>query len=543
MKNSLKTVFALALLFSSCGEVSKPKPIDTVHTDSLVVKTIPSGDSISSHRSTFDVADVTPAAHLLPTHSAQRAFEERIGKKILAFPEQQQNEMLVPVDMNGFMQAVQYCYAEHRPLIISPDEIWMLLCQGFSIHMNEHFDSLKTKVFKNEKPQEISFRNDSLINGKASEWQKLIDSLSFLTRQYTKQDVFTAVVQDFSTTSPIEQTAFEITLLESQKKAFTYLAESGCGIPQITLKGSTADWKKIDSCMNNFRKFGMDVWIDNLHPLMKEFVAASEGKVNKKFWNGLYKESSFYGAFYLTGWVIKFFPYIKEYYAVDQENQTFRYVPNPYMDGENYCFSKLNTEHFPGGFAKINVLWNVYDPKTLKREERKMEIYAGFLGLRQDSATKALEPIISWAVCNENAKAVERKYDKQQSEQLKHAPDWWSPDMDPKVLAKQAIYSHNTTAKAGKQELIIFLTDTLGQLSKSQNIPLHHIKINFIVTWAGTVMNVKTDANNDALSKKVTEILLHLPKEWTPGKMLGFDEESGTQQFYKVNSKVSIELF
>jgi hypothetical protein len=86
--------------------------------------------------------------------------------------------------------------------VLSPDVIWLAICQGVSIHVNQNFKKLEKKIFKKSKPDTIEIRNDSLYFGEIY-WNQLIDSLSFETKQYTNADLYDFFVADFSTTTPI----------------------------------------------------------------------------------------------------------------------------------------------------------------------------------------------------------------------------------------------------------------------------------------------------------------------------------------------------
>ncbi len=408
----ISTLFLFTTI--SCGPGNSPTVKDSISPD-----TAPTIATEPAPGVTFTVSDVDLPATLLTEVNFREALEGRIGKQVFVFPESQQNEKVVPVAMNGFVQTIHDCYAQHRPLILSPDDIWLTLCQGFSIHLNLHFDSLRTQVFTEDKPVDIIVRNDSLVNGNAANWEQLIAGLSEKTKAFTRSDVYGTIVQDFSTTSEIEHTAFEITLLEVQQKAFSYIGESGCGIPRVTLEGSVEDWKKVSAGMQQFRKFGLDYWVKEMEPVLQQFIAAAEGKADKKFWESIYKETSEYNATYISGWMLKLFPYVKEK-EYDGPMESFHYIPNKFLRGEEHRRSKLQTKDLPGGFSKISVQWNAFSPLVPATEMKKMEIYAGFIAIRQDSASKALSPIITWAVCEKDAKKVEQRLPKNEPVNLQH---------------------------------------------------------------------------------------------------------------------------
>ena len=48
----------------------------------------------------------------------------------------------------------------------------------------------------------------------------------------------------------------------------------------------------------------MNKWVDAMDPVLKEILATSEGKINKEFWQNIYKRSEASGGPYIFGWII-----------------------------------------------------------------------------------------------------------------------------------------------------------------------------------------------------------------------------------------------
>ena len=55
---------------------------------------------------------------------------------------------LVLNDDNPFFNGMREAYANHRPVVLSPDMIWLLISQGFSHHVNFNSEQLKDKIVK-----------------------------------------------------------------------------------------------------------------------------------------------------------------------------------------------------------------------------------------------------------------------------------------------------------------------------------------------------------------------------------------------------------
>ncbi len=261
-------ILALLLFLSACGQ--KKVTIEALTTTKNELEK-PIGIS-------FEVDNVELANALLKTDSARFIFENKIGKEIRYFPEVQINDCLVNCSNNGLIQTIQECYDNHRPLVLTPDVIWLAICQGVSIHINEQYDSLENTIFKEHKPDEIIIRNDDLDKSN-NYWGKLIASFANETKKYTRDDFYSFFVSEFTTTTPIIKTTYQITLLESYKKAFEYIGESGCGIPSICLTGTKADWISIYNKLDMLDKIGLANWKKNLKPIISEFISASEGHI------------------------------------------------------------------------------------------------------------------------------------------------------------------------------------------------------------------------------------------------------------------------
>lgn len=255
--------FAILTFVASCGQ----KQVQNLNSTALITEfEKPKGVS-------FNVNDVEIADSLLKMDTAKLVFENKIGKVVLFFPVEHTNFALVSCPNNGLIQTIQECYDNHRPLVLTPDIIWLAICQGVSIHINEHYDSLKNIIFIKNKPDKIAIRNDSLEYS-AKHWKSLIESFVNETKKYAKDDFYSFFVSEFTTTTAIDKTAYQITLLESYKRAFEYIGDSGCGIPSIHISGTKDDWQTILTKLDMLDKIGLSNWAKNLKPIISEFIVS-----------------------------------------------------------------------------------------------------------------------------------------------------------------------------------------------------------------------------------------------------------------------------
>ena len=110
---------------------------------------------------TFSVDKVERSAKGLPLTTLLENFEIRAGASVLILPEQTspavapegfftKQHMQDMLDghrfLNPLIEAVHLAFSGHRPLVLSPDCIWLTIVQGFGHHVNKYAEDLRGKI-------------------------------------------------------------------------------------------------------------------------------------------------------------------------------------------------------------------------------------------------------------------------------------------------------------------------------------------------------------------------------------------------------------
>lgn len=230
-----------------------------------------------------------------------------------------------------------------------------------------------------------SLSKEFKLGSPKSPWRLAFPVFTDSISKYVNSDLSSLYVQSFSTTTYMEKAAYEISLMDGVSGYFQYEMSTACGIPLIKIEGTKDDWLKIKDNLNGFRGYNIDDWIDALEPIIQEFVNASDDNINHTFWTNIYKRKDESGGPYITGWIIKFFPYLNAGENKVRKNKYINEEPGEYFEG-------LKTNQFNNGLSKVNFIWNYY------LEKYEMEFLAGFIGIRQDKKTLMLRPEIGWAI-------------------------------------------------------------------------------------------------------------------------------------------------
>jgi hypothetical protein len=396
---------------------------------------------------TFEVSDVEWATSPLPEVPYKQAVEALLTKGSTAWEEDWEDEwdddeadeddfiddrtepapprpveacaryhgrLVGRVAYHPFVAAVHHAFMDHRPLRLSPDLIWLVICQGVANHINAHAEDLRPRLVPHRGQVTLAVRRNNFVKGSPENpWPEVFCEFSEQIRGHVGPAI-DRFLPGFTTTGPVERAAAEIVLLEAMRSYFAYEFRTDCGIPAVTLEGTPEDWRAVAERARSFADLGLGWWITPLEPVLDQFARASEGDVDRPFWRSLYKLHDVSGGPTVTGWVPTLFPYLKDSRTgratrrnpwLTEESQRIQYEDIGFDDideddiGDNersgepwYEPDGPTIEDFPGGLSKAPFRWHYLD-KTFD-----MEFIGGFVGVAQDTETLALRPEIGWAV-------------------------------------------------------------------------------------------------------------------------------------------------
>ena len=205
------------------------------------------------------------------------------------------------------MQAVHLAFSQHRPLILSPDCIWLTIAQGFGHHVNENAEALRDRVVRHRRKKTLDVVTDSLA---PSRWPGLISQFSAQIRENSDPVLHETLVCEFSTTTPNIKTAYEIALMDTYQRYFDFEMRCVCGIPKVTVQGTAEDWQRIRERIEVLATYDLGWWTSRLEPILDQFVATAKGDVDQGFWKAIYKPQNAYAAKLASGWIADLFPYL-----------------------------------------------------------------------------------------------------------------------------------------------------------------------------------------------------------------------------------------
>ena len=257
--------------------------------------------------------------------------------------------------------------------------------------------------------------------------------------------------------------ASQITLMNAVKSYFDFIViRIGCGIPKVTLEGTPQDWQLVLTKTETLRKYKLDWWIDEIEPLLKQFIQASQGKTDQDFWKGMFKyhsEGKCGSPTIIDGWIVKFFPYDK--------------------DGKRMGLKEIiGTGGLPNEIVKVDLEYQLGDGSG-NFIKTPLELWAGFVGLKQDKKTFDLRPEIGWMVRKKDTATINQFL----VDKLKHensTNSWGGIMLSVKTIPPEIFYIGPI------KSLEIYFTNGVNIPDEMANIKVQQFKIHGDITPAET---------------------------------------------------------
>ena len=302
--------------------------------------------------------------------------------------------VLEPNGVHPLLSAVARAFAEHRPLVLSPDTVWLTIASGVAQHIRLHAEELRPRLVSHPGRKKLTVTIDGPMPADAASWADLVAEFSkLLAAEIRDAEVFEC---DFSTSTEVERTASRIVLMDAYSPYFSYWLSAVCGIPEITLTGTAGDWRKIRDRIDVIAGLGLERWCRSLAPITGQFVRAAQGDADVAFWRRIYNPADAYGGPVITGWAARLYPYLEVDGAVSWPNHLLDLpVGEPRdltsTDHMGYDGPGITSDGVPATLSKVTV--TIYNRVT--GDTWPVELNAGLVGVTQDE-DGALRPVAGW---------------------------------------------------------------------------------------------------------------------------------------------------
>jgi hypothetical protein len=345
----------------------------------------------------FHVDDVEPCTKQLPVMDIKSKVEAALKVPLLASSHEAWSNVVSANEAgdHGLVNAVHLAFSEHRPLVLTPDAIWLTLAQGFAQHVNNHAEALRSRFVSHKDQMVLKVEVKEVTS--AEHWSSAIQQWSTQIGERVEAALYELMICNFSTTTPVVKTASQVAMMDAFQQYFEYQLMCICGIPSVTLKGTLADWVKIRERVDVMEAYHLEWWTDRLKLVCDALVETAKGTPSRTFWRHIYKPKEVYGGEVMTGWLADLFPYIN-----DDRTKTPT-VRNPILATPREKLTVedgLSPESVPTGLSQAPFKLSFLPTQ----QTYELELIAGFIGVQENETAGQLEPQIGWAVCNNRSR-------------------------------------------------------------------------------------------------------------------------------------------
>ena len=188
-------------------------------------------------------------------------------------------------------------HTNHYPIKIKPDDIWLLIIQGFINHVNLNSEKLRYLFvnFQGKKELTVKYPLSDIkeINKNILEdfSKKLVAQIS----DFIGKEIIELLTPNFTTTTYDSEIICKISIMGAFKHYFDYTMNLlGGGVPCVVLDGTADDYRKIIDKAKKLKKYKLDWYIDRIIPHLEKMVEAKDGKMDKEYFKNMIQQSELF---------------------------------------------------------------------------------------------------------------------------------------------------------------------------------------------------------------------------------------------------------
>ena len=191
--------------------------------------------------------------------------------------------------LNGFYQA----HINHYPIRIKPDDIWLLIVQAFSNHVNTNSEKLRNYFvdFNGKQTLTVAYNLPDISYVNKNLLEKFPEEINNQMIKYLGKEILENLTPNFTTTTNNSRIICKLSIMGIFKKYFEYEMDCCiCGNPYIILEGTSEDYIKIKKKAENLKKYEFEWYVDRIVPIIEKMIDAKNGKIDVDFFKNIIEE-------------------------------------------------------------------------------------------------------------------------------------------------------------------------------------------------------------------------------------------------------------
>jgi hypothetical protein len=237
-------------------------------------------------------------------------------KDVSYFEETGQEGTKRVVHQNNFIGTFLTAYNYHGDVLLSPDEIWIMICLFFSKYVDANAEKLRNKFVSHEGKKDLVVEEGP--GSQETNWDNFFEQILDLVEKNTISGTVETMACNFTTTTRIHKVISTAIIMNSFKKYFNYgRMILGCGIANVKFTGTRNDWLLLIAQAKNLYQYDVDGRLDkylkHVLVILNQFLDTYDNKVDVGFWNRILATevhrigSGSQTQTNIDGWILHFF--------------------------------------------------------------------------------------------------------------------------------------------------------------------------------------------------------------------------------------------
>ena len=317
----------------------------------------------------------------------EKIYDKKIENAVIVKSSESPNLISSGID-NGLLGSMFTAYANHIPLTLRPDEVWLAITTAFAHYVETHAEKMRSQFVNHSDKEKLTvYMNGSLATSSEGFWTTFTTLMLEQMQKYTKDDLREWLTPNFSTTTQKDRLVGQIVMMGAMKEYFSYHGVLSSALTKLTLQGSLEDWVNLRTRAEKLAVYGdeLKAWSENLLPVLDQFVAAYKGDVNEDFWQRMitYRRLGSGGQKKFRGWFLVFAPF--------GEEGDYLLNPKQQIDETGIYATILDEMIF---HATVSVPVDLNDNGT----RHDLVFWAGVTTPSYNSKLNVINPSVDWAI-------------------------------------------------------------------------------------------------------------------------------------------------
>ncbi|CAM4974187.1 unnamed protein product [Rotaria socialis] len=191
---------------------------------------------------------------------------------------------------HAVFQAYLSAYNSHEDIVLSPDDLWLMVAIYFAKYVNANAEKLRHLFVNHEGKVKLTIEQMQ----REPDWNAFLESMRIKIGENVKNDVVSLLTANYSTTGKVELMLFCATIMNTFKNYFDYgLVMTMCGIRKLHFLGTLDDWLLLRDKTKQLQSFTMhndefSTYVEGLLPVFNQFISTYQGNVDNKFWDKIF---------------------------------------------------------------------------------------------------------------------------------------------------------------------------------------------------------------------------------------------------------------